>query len=135
PSALSLHDALPIFGLVYKPTENGSIYAAVGLSSLPPGSFLSNPDISRTGDNAFPGLTGQNNENAKVQRAMNYEIGSKWELFDARLGTSVAVFRTERRNGGISGKTPGDPTSSTELKGYGEQIVDGVELAVSGSLT
>jgi len=43
-------------GLVYKPSENGSIYASFGTSALPPGSFLSNSDISRTGDGAFPGF-------------------------------------------------------------------------------
>src|SRR5690606_27476596 len=91
-------------GVVYKPARNGSVYASVGISSLPPGSYLSNPDISRTGDNAFPGLTGQNNINAKVQRAVNYELGTKWNLADGRLSTNVALFRTERRNVGISGK-------------------------------
>lgn len=122
-------------GIVYKPAENGSVYASVGVSSLPPGSFLSNPDISRTGDGAFPGLTGQNNMNAKVQRAVNYEIGTKWNLLDSRLSTNVALFQTERRNVGISGKTPGDPASATELQGYGKQIVEGIELGVSGTIT
>jgi len=122
-------------GLVFKPAANGSIYASVGLSTLPPGSFLSNPDISRTGDNAFPGLVGQNNDKAKTQKAVNYEIGTKWELFDQRLSATAALFHSERRNVAISGKTPGDPDSPTELKGYGKQIIQGLELGLAGKIT
>ena len=120
-------------GVVFKPAAHASLYASWGVSSLPPGSFLSNPDISRTGNNAFPGLTGQNNQNAKVQRAVNYELGGKWDLADGRVSTTAALFRTERRNVGISGKTPGNPTSETVLQGYGKQIVEGLEVGVQGA--
>jgi catecholate siderophore receptor len=40
-------------GIVYKPVENGSIYAAYSVTHQPPGGFLSNPDISRTGEKPF----------------------------------------------------------------------------------
>jgi catecholate siderophore receptor len=47
-------------GVVYKPVDQGSLYATFGVSHLPPGSYLSNADISRTGsatdDQAFPGF-------------------------------------------------------------------------------
>ncbi|HRO02188.1 MAG TPA: TonB-dependent receptor, partial [Terricaulis sp.] len=86
-------------GLVFKPAENASIYGAVGVASLPPGSFLSNSDISREGDNAFPGYSaGMNSQGADVQRSINYEIGAKWNLFDNRLALSAAVFHTVREN-------------------------------------
>ncbi|WP_202905312.1 TonB-dependent receptor [Luteimonas abyssi] len=122
-------------GVVYKPVENGSIYASVGIATLPPGAYLSNPDISRTGDNAFPGLVGQNNDEAKPQRAVNHEIGVKWNFFDDRLATSAAVFQTQRRGVAISGVDPDVPGSPTLLRGYGKQVVRGVELAVTGTLT
>lgn len=122
-------------GLVFKPAANGSLYASVGLSSLPPGSYLSNPDISRTGDNVFPGFGGQNNPDAKVQRAINYEVGAKWAFFDERLLTTVALFQTERRNVAITGKTPGEPDSEETLQGYGKQIVKGIELSATGHIT
>lgn len=124
-------------GVVYKPAVNGSLYAAVGVSSLPPGSFLSNSDISRDGDNAFPGWSaGMNSEGAKVQRSLNYEIGTKWELFDHQLLTTAAVFRTERENIAITGRDPRvTPLPPTELMGYGEQIVQGIELGVTGAIT
>lgn len=122
-------------GLVYKPSENGSLYASIGIATLPPGSWLSNPDISRTGDNAFPGLVGQNNDEAKPQRSVNHELGVKWNFFDERLIATAAVFSTERRSVAIAGKEPGQPDSPTVLRGYGKQHVDGIELGISGRLT
>lgn len=124
-------------GLVYKPAEHGSVYASVGLSSLPPGSFLSNPDISREGDNAFPGFSaGLNSPDSKVQRSLNYEVGTKWEFFEQRLNASAALFRTVRENVAITGIDPRiDPPPPVARVGYGEQIVQGVELALSGEVT
>lgn len=122
-------------GLVYKPTENGSIYLSYGIATLPPGSWLSNPDISRTGDNAFPGLVGQNNDKAKPQRAVNAELGVKWNFFDDRLMATAAVFQTERRDVAVIGKEPGVATSPTILRGYGKQVVNGVELSITGQIT
>src|SRR5690606_23757115 len=87
-------------GIVYKPNANGSIYAAWGVSKQPPGAdFLSNPDASRSNvGSAFPSLGGQNSPGAKTQESTNYELGTKWALFDGRLGTAVSIFRTERDN-------------------------------------
>ncbi len=116
-------------GLVYKPVEEGSLYASYGTSGLPPGSFLSNPDISRTGDNAFPGLV----PGADPVRFHHYEIGAKWNFFGGRLTTAAALFRTEKHNVAITGRE-GAETVDT-LKGYGKQIVQGFELTAAGNLT
>lgn len=115
-------------GLVYKPAKNGSIYAAYGVSSQPPGSYLSNPDISRTGDNAFPGFVA----GADPVKSENYEIGTKWDFFDARLSTTAALFYTEKRVP-ITGRDVGETSDS--LKGYGKQRVKGLELGASGKIT
>ncbi len=114
-------------GLVYKPLPNASIYGAVGLSTLPPGSFLSTPDISRPGNNAFPTLGGQNNPDAKAQRAISYELGTKWNFFDNRLSTSAALFHIERRNIGM--------TANNTFLGYGKQQAQGLELGLAGAVT
>jgi len=114
-------------GIVYKPLPQASIYGSVGVSTLPPGSFLSTPDISRPGNNAFPTLGGQNNPDAKAQRATSYELGTKWSLLDNRLSASAAVFQIDRRNIGM---TDGD-----EFLGYGKQQVRGIELGVAGAIT
>src|SRR5690606_25986371 len=116
-------------GLVYKPVEHGSLYAAVGVVSLPPGSFLSNPDISRTGDNAFPGFV----PGAKPQKSMNAEVGTKWNFYEDRLGLSLAYFLTEKRDVPITGRDADDIAAT--LKGYGKQIVEGVEFSINGRIT
>jgi catecholate siderophore receptor len=120
-------------GVVYKPNANGSVYAAVGVAALPPGSYLSNPDISRDNENAFPGWrAGQNSATSKVQRSTNYEIGTKWNLFDKRLTTSAALFRTERENIAMAGTVNGVANTLVE---YGEQVIQGLELSASGQVT
>ncbi len=118
-------------GVVYKPVPHASVYASYGLSSVPPGSWLSNPDSGRTGDNAFPGWDGQNYVNAKEQKLTNFELGTKWEFFNNQLSTTAALFRTERKNVAMrsAAATPGVPS------GYGEQSVQGIELGVSGNVT
>lgn len=120
-------------GVVYKPATEGSVYGSIGLSSLPPASFLSNPDISREGDNAFPGWSaGQNSASSKVQRSLNYEVGAKWSFFDQRLTTSAALFRTERERVAMAGTVNG---VANRFAGYGEQVVQGLELGAAGQIS
>ncbi|MBN9083146.1 MAG: ligand-gated channel protein [Rhizobiales bacterium 62-17] len=116
-------------GVVYKPTPDGTFYASVGVATLPPGAFMSNPDISRTGDNAFPGLVA----GAKPVQALNYEVGIKWDFFDKRLSATAALFRIEKHNAAITGRDIGETT--TTLKGYGRQVVQGAEFSVAGKIT
>jgi catecholate siderophore receptor len=116
-------------GLVYKPVKEGSLYASFGTSGLPPGSFLSNPDISRTatgsGDNAFPGFV----PGADPVRLYNYEVGVKWDFFGGRLTTAAALFRSEKHKVAYVGAA-GDPDIV-----YGKQIVQGLELTAAGNVT
>lgn len=118
-------------GIVYKPADNGSIYAAAGISAQPPASFLSNSDASRSGDNGFPGAgQGLNSRNAKTQENINLELGTKWDFFDGRLSTTAALFRTERRNVTLS-----KSNAPAAFFGYGEQIIEGIELGAAGQIT
>ncbi len=118
-------------GIVYKPAENGSIYGAVGISTMPPGSFLSNPDISREDDNGFPGAGfGINSKDAKNQENLNFELGTKWDFFGGRLSTTAALFRTERHNVALS-----KSNAPAAFFGYGEQIIQGIEIGVAGQVT
>lgn len=122
-------------GLVYKPAKNGSIYASFSSSSEMPGDYLSAPDLSRTGGNGLPGLAdGVNDPDNKPRVALNFELGTKWSLFQERLLATAALFRTEKKNIAITGKdNPADPANT--LKGYGKQIVEGIELGATGKLT
>ncbi|MNO60081.1 putative TonB-dependent receptor BfrD precursor [compost metagenome] len=107
-------------GLVYKPTSNGSIYVAWSTSSNPSGETAGNggQEISAA------------NENLDPERSKNYEIGTKWEFFDAALSLNGALFRTDKTNARVA-----DPVLSTVQVLDGEQRVQGVELGFSGSLT
>ncbi len=116
-------------GVVYKPLPNGSVYAAYGVSTQPPGSYLSNSDISRT-DQGLPALI----NGAEPVRAHSYEIGTKWDFFDSRLSTTAALFYTEKKKVAITGLDVGQ-TGAATLKGYGEQVVKGLELGASGKIT
>ena len=110
-------------GLVYKPVRNGTLYASYGRSALPPGSYLSNPDISREGDNATPAFF----PGADPVEAQNYEIGLKWDFFGGKLSTTAAAFHTEKR------MAYGETAAGDFV--YGDQQVQGIELGIAGNLT
>ncbi len=76
-------------GLVYKPTENGSIYTSFATSANPVG-VLAEGDSS---DNAL-GTTDIINA-LKPEEARTFEIGTKWDLFNNRANLTAAIFRTE----------------------------------------
>ncbi|MES2693906.1 MAG: TonB-dependent siderophore receptor [Verrucomicrobiota bacterium] len=115
-------------GLVFKPARNGSVYASWGLAAQPPGTNnLSNDNGSR--NNGTPGTTGQNSPNADPVESYNYEVGVKWDFFQRKLTTSVALFRSERTNIVVASDTNGLPTA------FGDQIVQGVEFGASGRIT
>jgi catecholate siderophore receptor len=121
-------------GIVYKPVREGSLYASYGVSHLPPGSYLSNPDISRTGDGAFPGFVG----GADPVELHNYEVGAKWDFFNGKLSTTAAAFHTVKKNVAYGGlHTAAVPAVGWPGRtiAYGEQVVDGIELGIAGNLT
>jgi catecholate siderophore receptor len=115
-------------GIVFKPANQGSVYASWGVAAQPPGTNnLSNDNGSRS--NAAPGTTGQNSPNAKPAESFNYEVGLKWDFFQRTLSTSVALFRSERTNISVATDTNGIPSV------YGDQTVQGVEIGASGRIT
>ncbi|MGV3592314.1 MAG: TonB-dependent receptor domain-containing protein [Gammaproteobacteria bacterium] len=106
-------------GAVYKPVDAGSVYASYATSQTPPGSanFL----LSATAGN-------QNNAALDPQETDNVEIGTKWQLFDAQLNLTAAVFRTENSR-----------QASFDDLGNALQIgrtrVEGIEVAAVGQVT
>ncbi|WBJ98526.1 TonB-dependent receptor [Methylocystis parvus] len=129
-------------GVVYKPIEKASLYGAVGWSNEPVGAnFLNSADISRGDDRAVVTLV----PGSQPIRMVNYEIGGKWDAFDGRLSTTLALFHTVKTVPitGCFGNPPGLPGAGCiggaaqpiTLKGYGDQIAQGVEFGVSGNVT
>lgn len=108
-------------GLVFKPRPEGSLYIAYGNSFTPPGS---NFTFSTTPGNANdPGLD--------PQEAENYEAGIKWEFFDRRLSTNLAVFRSINGNVATNIGTAAAPIIVYDT----EQTAEGVEFGISGKIT
>ncbi len=107
-------------GLVFKPTDDGTLYAAIANSQTPPAG--ANFTLSATAGN-------QANADLAPQKTSTIELGSKWELLNKRLNVSAAVYRTE--NEGQSTQDVVTGTFSQEAK----TRVDGVELAAVGQLT
>lgn len=108
-------------GIVYKPTENSSIYASYSTSSTPVG--LSNGDGSTEGGTLSAAI-----QDLDPERSKTYEIGTKWDVLDKKMLLTAAIFRTQKVNARV---TAGDGT--TQLAG--DYKVDGIELGVAGNLT
>jgi catecholate siderophore receptor len=106
--------------LVFKPVPYGSIYVAYSNSLTPPGNDTF--ALSSTGDNI-------NNPNFDPQEATNIEIGTKWDLLDARLALNAAVYRTENKNQLIA------DLSLNEFIQYGKRRVQGAEFGAVGKIT
>ena len=124
PTSLSLSDSLFTgkIGLTYKPAENGSVYIDYASGAQPPG-----------GSNFTLAAGGAGNSAGRVdfdpQKTHTYEVGTKWDLLDKKLGVTGAIYRTEILNQVVQ-----DPTSLLYYQ-TGKQRVQGFELGVVGQIT
>lgn len=105
-------------GLIFKPVENGSIYASYATSANPVG--VDGGDGSEAIGQAYMDL--------KPEEARTIELGTKWDLFHDRLNLTAAIFRTEKQNTRIQ------LDAGTYTNG-GESKVDGIELTATGKIT
>jgi catecholate siderophore receptor len=116
------------FGVVYKPTENGSIYASYATSATPPGATLGegmdgNP-LGGTVDRSKNLLS----SDMEPETTKNYEIGTKWDLLNQRLSLTAAIFRTQKENARVQ-------VDTTAYENAGTTRVDGLELSATGKIT
>jgi len=109
-------------GLVWKPLENGSIYASYATSASPAGGLVGE------GSDGNPLSAGAATSDLKPEETVNYELGTKWDMFHDRLSLTAAVFRTEKKNTRIL-------VDTLTYENGGESRVDGLELSASGKLT
>lgn len=115
-------------GLTYKPVESGSIYVAYGNSETPSKASV-NGSCNLTTTSATQGA----NCNVDPEEAVNYEVGVKWDLFDARLLATAAMFRNERTNYRVNDPgNPENPSGTQQLDG--EARVDGFIVGFSGKI-
>lgn len=106
----------PRAGLIYKPSENSSLYASYSTSYVP-----------RAGDQLI-GLT-VSNATFKPEKFINKEIGAKWDISQS-LALTAAVFKLEREN--VLAADPSNTGNSILLDG---QETTGLELGASGKVT
>jgi len=108
-------------GLVYKPVENGSIYASYGTSSTPP--TISGGDQNTTG----AGNGNLANVLLDPEEVTSAEIGVKWAFFGERLSTSAALFHMKRENAQVL-------IDADTYAQVGEVEVQGLEIGVTGQI-
>lgn len=106
----------PRVGLILKPAESTSIYAAFSRTFQP-----------RAGDQ----LASVNLSNAafKPEQFDNYEVGMKWDVLP-QLSLSAAAYQLERDN--VIVPDPANPTLSILA---GAQRTKGIELSAVGNIT
>lgn len=113
-------------GLVYKPVEAVSLYAAYGNSRTP-------SKASVNGSCTVAGVNGATATTCSVspESARNYEIGAKAELFDGGLLLTASAFRNERNKYAVASADPAIPDQQLD----GKSRVDGIALSASGKIT
>jgi catecholate siderophore receptor len=109
-------------GVTFKPVEDGSVYVAVGNSSSPASSaVITSCSNTQTSQNC----------NVDPEKTINYEIGTKWEAFDAKLLLTAALFRNDRTNTRVASADPENPIQVLD----GKSRVQGLELGASGQIS
>jgi catecholate siderophore receptor len=107
-------------GGIYKPAQNGSIYASYATSETPPGA--NNFQLSAAEGN-------QANSALDPQETSTVELGTKWELLNKRLNVAAAIFSSENDK-----QTSYDPISNSTQQ-FGKTRVQGLELTAVGQIT
>lgn len=107
----------PRAGLIFKPTQNLSLYGSYSESFVP-----------RAGDQ-LTGLT-LSTANLAPEKFINHEIGAKYDV-NPELSLTAAIYKLERENIAITDPAPG---SNNQILIDGQET-KGLELGVSGKLT
>jgi len=113
--------------IIYKPSENSSLYVAYGTAFEPSG--RSEVVQVAGGTNAPP--TAFSPFDVAPETGEAFEAGAKYALMDGELELSAAVFQITRNNARTPGINPGDPAIVLD----GEQRVRGFELQAVGTIT
>ena len=109
-------------GLVYKPSENATLYIAYGNTRTPSQATV-NGGCSTTGVNQ--------NCNVDPEEGKVLEIGGKWDALNGRLSLTAALFQNERTNFRLNSNDPAIPVQQLD----GASRVRGMALGVAGQLT
>lgn len=114
----------PKFGLIYSPASNGSIYVNYSKSFTPQGIVNDEEDVN-------------NGTNLDPEYGEQYEIGTKWELFDGSLLLTGAVFDITVSNVTVTEQLEAtDPNGNNTITSQsGEQRHKGFEMGAQGQVS
>lgn len=106
----------PRAGLIFKPTENSSLYANYSTSYVPrAGDQLISLDVT--------------NATFKPEKFINTEIGAKWDITTS-LALTAAVFKLQRENVQVA-----NPVNTAQQILVDGQETKGLEVGLSGKVT
>lgn len=115
-------------GLTYKINSLGNVYASVSSST-----DINGGESDVGGSCGYGGIcvpTGSQISDAKPEKTVNYEIGTKWQLLQQKLLATAALFRTIK-----SDVQEGTGYTTTGSINTGKNQVQGVEFSLVGNLT
>ncbi|MCZ4338466.1 TonB-dependent receptor [Shewanella colwelliana] len=114
----------PKFGVIYSPAANGSIYVNYSKSFTPQGIVNDEDDVN-------------NGMNLDPEYGEQYEIGTKWELFDGSLLLTGAVFDITVSNVTVTQdlEIPNEDGDKTITNQSGEQRHKGFEMGAQGQVS
>lgn len=117
-------------GISLKPSDDGQFYFSFGTATNINGG---ESDVGTScGYGGFCTVAGSNYFGQPV-RTTNYELGTKWELFEHKLLLTGAVFHLIKD--GVFQSASGDSYSQSGTLNTGRYKVDGVELGLVGNVT
>jgi catecholate siderophore receptor len=111
-------------GLVYKPRENGSLYASASTSSNLPGEMFDSGGVE------YGGITPLTAALKEPEKNQTLEVGTKWNLRGDNLAVGAAVFQTDKKN---KIEVVGSGTAQQAYQS-GEVRVKGIEVNASGNV-
>lgn len=105
-------------GIIFKPTDNGRIYASYGSSFNPSAEHLV------TTGSQFTAAT----SDLDPEKNRAFELGTKWDVLDNRLGLAAALFQVEKTNAR-------ERMADGSYAMAGRQRTRGLELSATGAIT
>ncbi|MFC0284609.1 TonB-dependent receptor [Camelimonas abortus] len=118
----------PSVAVIWEPLPNATVYASFSRAYRPVGA-----DIAV----AVGGVASevpQSGANLEPERSDVYEIGSKVDVLDGRLGLTAAAFNIDKKNSFTFDPATGEIVSGFSEAGQGRRV-QGVELGASGRIT
>lgn len=115
-------------GLVYDVAENGNVYLTWSTSS-----DINGGESDLGGNCGYGGACGSTLgefQSASPERTANWELGTKWNVFDEKLLATLAIFRINKDD-----VMEGEGYATTGSLNSGESRVQGVEASLVGNIT